>query len=484
MKHFSYLQRCLPIAQRKLMKFKGMDTKNIIWAFHSESEEELLNMIPCVSKGAPTWPDLRELGVGWWITNNTILKRLFEKVAKASFQAKNDPLDAAIFYLAMKKKTLVWGLYRSVGDERMTTFFKNNFAEDRWRKAALKNAFALMGKQRFAHAAAFFLLSGSVKDAINICVNELKDIQLAMVISRLYDGETCPVPESLKSLLHKHVLGAKTTEEQGDKVVLDSTKAHPDPFLRSIALWMIKDYSGSLSTLVKRNVGHDHPEFNEDEALALSRKKVDADPSVFNFYIYLRTHPLITRHNIASKKESGEAATLMLSGFRRTDSVAGASAGATGSAAAGVADAVTHLERRLYFSTAHFYLRSGCPALAVEVLSKLPNRVVDGSGSGSTTEKSSRQQSRAGDVKIETGTFEDAKASGLDWSQPVPKDKKPAPGETGSDALTSAAAGGASDVIDWSSPLVSAPPKEDDDDELKLEWSDDPGLVTNSILFC
>merc|ERR1719385_602789 len=143
----------------------------------------------------------------------------------------------------------------------MTTFFKNNFSEDRWRKAALKNAFALLGKQRFAHAAAFFLLSGSVKDAINICVNELKDIQLAMVISRLYDGETGPVPESLKSLLYKHVLGAKTTEgEQGDKVVLDSTKAHPDPFLRSIALWMIKDYSGSLSTLVKRNVGHDHPE--------------------------------------------------------------------------------------------------------------------------------------------------------------------------------------------------------------------------------
>ena len=314
---------------------------------------------------------------------------------------------------------------------------------------------------------------GFVENARIELVTRPEYIQLAMVISRLYDGETCPVPESLKSLLYKHVLGAKTTEgEQGDKVVLDSTKAHPDPFLRSIALWMIKDYSGSLSTLVKRNVGHDHPEFNEDEALALSRKKVDADPSVFNFYIYLRTHPLITRHNIASKKESGEAATLMLSGFRRTDSVAGASAGATGSAAAGVADAVTHLERRLYFSTAHFYLRSGCPALAVEVLSKLPNRVVDGSGSGSTTEKSSRQQSRAGDVKIETGTFEDAKASGLDWSQPVPKDKKPAAGET--EPSAAAAGGGASDVIDWSSPLVSAPPKEDDDDELKLEWSDDP----------
>lgn len=34
------------------------------------------------------------------------------QVAKASFQRNNDPLDAALFYLAMKKKTVVWGLYR------------------------------------------------------------------------------------------------------------------------------------------------------------------------------------------------------------------------------------------------------------------------------------------------------------------------------------------------------------------------------------
>lgn len=34
------------------------------------------------------------------------------QVAKASFQRNNDPLDAALFYLAMKKKAVVWGLYR------------------------------------------------------------------------------------------------------------------------------------------------------------------------------------------------------------------------------------------------------------------------------------------------------------------------------------------------------------------------------------
>jgi hypothetical protein len=50
----------------------------------------------------------------------------------------------------------------------MTQFFGHNFEEERWRKAALKNAFSLLGKQRFEHSAAFFLLGGCLKDAIEV----------------------------------------------------------------------------------------------------------------------------------------------------------------------------------------------------------------------------------------------------------------------------------------------------------------------------
>lgn len=57
-------------------------------------------------------------------------------------------------------------LPRSQKNAKMTEFFHNNFSEDRWRKAALKNAFSLLGKQRFQHSAAFFLLAGSLKDAV------------------------------------------------------------------------------------------------------------------------------------------------------------------------------------------------------------------------------------------------------------------------------------------------------------------------------
>lgn len=84
-------------------------------------------------------------------------------MAKAAYQSHGDPMDAAVYYIAMKKKNVVWGLFRQVGDERKTQFFANNFSEERWRKAALKNAYALLGKQRFFHAVAFFLLAGSLK---------------------------------------------------------------------------------------------------------------------------------------------------------------------------------------------------------------------------------------------------------------------------------------------------------------------------------
>lgn len=52
----------------------------------------------------------------------------------------------------------------------MTHFFANDFKEERWRKAALKNAYALLGKQRFEHAAAFFLLAGNLKDAVEVSI--------------------------------------------------------------------------------------------------------------------------------------------------------------------------------------------------------------------------------------------------------------------------------------------------------------------------
>ena len=86
----------------------------------------------------------------------------------------------------------------------MLKFLSNNFHDARWRTAALKNAFALLSKQRYGvffcrcsvpglmreveYAAAFFLLGGSLKDAVNVCLKQMDDFQLAIAIARVVEG--------------------------------------------------------------------------------------------------------------------------------------------------------------------------------------------------------------------------------------------------------------------------------------------------------
>ena len=74
------------------------------------------------------------------------------------------------------------------------------------------------------------------------------------------------------------------------------------------------------------------------------------NPEVFNFYTYLRTHPLLLRRHFAS---SDKARVGLTAEGRRADSI-------------------SLVERRLFFTAAYAHLQAGCPMLALEVLSKMP----------------------------------------------------------------------------------------------------------------
>ena len=53
------------------------------------------------------------------------------------------------------------------------------------------------------YAAAFFLLADSLKDAVGICLRQLDDFHLAIMIARVYEGDNGPV---LKGILNDHLL--------------------------------------------------------------------------------------------------------------------------------------------------------------------------------------------------------------------------------------------------------------------------------------
>uniref|UniRef100_A0A8C4P029 Dmx-like 2 n=1 Tax=Dicentrarchus labrax TaxID=13489 RepID=A0A8C4P029_DICLA len=404
----------LPPLYRMQLLHQGLSTCHFAWAFHSEAEEELLNMIPAMQRGDPQWSELRAVGVGWWIRNINTLRKMVEKIGKAAFQRHNDPLDAALFYLAMKKKAVLWGLFRSQHDEKMTQFFKNNFSEDRWRKAALKNAFSLLGKQRFEQSAAFFLLAGSLKDAIEVLLEKMEDLQLAMIVARLYEADfenssTC------QGLLYEKVLGCNR-----DGSGYHCSRLHPDPFLRSIAYWIMKDYTRALDTLLERIPKED------DENPDVTVKS--CNPVVFSFYNYLRTHPLIIRRHFANPE--GTATTVGLPAEKSS------------------ADEINLIERKLFFTTANAHFKVGCPVLALEVLSKIP-KVTKKAGSSSLSKSSSKANLNSSQP-LENGT-----QGGVDWGIPA----APTNAWGGNDS-----AGG----LDWSQPLVKL-----EDDGLNLDWGND-----------
>ena len=53
------------------------------------------------------------------------------------------------------------------------------------------------------YAAAFFLLGDSLKDCLGVCLRQLDDWQLAVMLARVYDGDD---GIHLQTLLHDHIL--------------------------------------------------------------------------------------------------------------------------------------------------------------------------------------------------------------------------------------------------------------------------------------
>jgi hypothetical protein len=91
-----------------------------------------------------------------WSANDCNQQRAqFEIIARNEYTKSEDknPVDCSLYYLALKKKAVLIGLWRMAtwSREQSATqkLLSNDYNEARWKTAALKNAYALMGKRRF-----------------------------------------------------------------------------------------------------------------------------------------------------------------------------------------------------------------------------------------------------------------------------------------------------------------------------------------------
>lgn len=167
------------------------------------------------------------------------------------------------------------------------------------------------------------------------------------------------------------------------------------------------------------------------------------NPAVFNFYNYLRTHPLLLRRHFGSSDAFSTHVTL------------------TGKS--GLAGTINLSERRLFFTTACAHLKAGCPMLALEVLSKIPKVIKKTKPFCRTSNfmDTSKDCSPTSPLKLDA---REDKSSAIDWSQSLIN------GFGSSSEDSSEKQSNSTLSFDWSQPSLVF-----QDDSLELKWDSDNG---------
>lgn len=223
----------------------SISMRDISFALHSDNRDLLYGLLEEKNGNQLNWNLARSYLLPYWL-DITRLQHAMEKIAAnefLKFQRENggrkDPSTCSIFYLALKKKKVLVGLWKtSFGNperEKMIKFLSNDFTEKRWKSAANKNAYVLLGKHRYMDAASFFLLAGSPKDAVNVIVRQIKDIPLAIAVARCYDGIDDGV--SVRTVIERQMLTDAITTN--------------DRWKLSWIFWILGDKIHSVQSLIK-----------------------------------------------------------------------------------------------------------------------------------------------------------------------------------------------------------------------------------------
>ncbi|KAI5968444.1 RAV1 [Candida theae] len=224
-------------------KQKELSMRDINWALHSENKEVLLDSVETYYKNRLTWENIKQTGLAYWVKTDRLIK-LVESVARNEFGESRDPSGlVSLLYLALRKKQILIGLWRIVNHEektKMLKFMSNDFTDARWKSAALKNAFVLLGKHRYMDAAYFFLLADKPYDCCSTLATKVEDISLAIAVAKIYFGVQNIGKESNEVLV-----------QVMEKFVLPRAIENGDRWSTSWVFWQMNDKQMSIQSLIK-----------------------------------------------------------------------------------------------------------------------------------------------------------------------------------------------------------------------------------------
>ncbi|KAI9716290.1 MAG: regulator of (H+)-ATPase in vacuolar membrane [Chrysothrix sp. TS-e1954] len=274
-----------------------MQWRDFVWASFSSSQDILINETSRKYGDKPRWQDARATGMFMWISDLDALRAQFEVIARNEYTSteERNPIDCTLYYLALRKKQVLTRLWRMASWNReqgaTLRMLNNNFDDPRWKTAALKNAYALMGKRRHEYAACFFLLAGNLKDAIGVLSNQLGDLQLAIAVARVYEGDSSP---ALQELLREKALPKAV--ETGD---------------RWLAIWTLLLQKREDLVLRVLTEHPTHTVLNLPQPSMQTSSWRNEDPSLTTLYAYLRDRITAKPRHEFSVSPGAECALVM-----------------------------------------------------------------------------------------------------------------------------------------------------------------------------
>uniref|UniRef100_A0A0K0EKA3 Rav1p_C domain-containing protein n=1 Tax=Strongyloides stercoralis TaxID=6248 RepID=A0A0K0EKA3_STRER len=301
-KYYTIFQFIVSLKKLSNSQDYQLPSSTIIWAFHSTSENELFNNILMDIDEDVTWKNVSNYGIGWWLKHPDNLKKCFEKLAHNAFLRKNNPMDAAIYYMVLKKRNIIATLFRKQNDSARSNFFSKSYEDEKDRIFAMKNAFNCLSKGEYFYAVAIFLCCNDIENALKVIMERLNDIQLGIMIIRTYIINVYEQEKYIENIILKYTLNL--TREKIDKwkdnvkeglIKIDNCDSlfeedsTDDPFIRSMAFFIIKEYH--LSSLTLLHYEKSTKKYPNGGINSLSCQLT----MLFTVYKYLLKHPYVIR---------------------------------------------------------------------------------------------------------------------------------------------------------------------------------------------
>jgi hypothetical protein len=178
-----------------------------LFAFLSSSQGDLIESFRATCSTI-NWESVKEYSIPFWLRSDSALAKLSEEVGQNVFREKRDILECALFFIVARKHRTLRNLAATDQTESGRKFFSfittHDFAGNRGRRAAEKNAYSLLRKRRYSVAAAFFLLAEPpfLKSALEVIATQMKDLNLAFLVARLMESTDLMAPSGALDLLN------------------------------------------------------------------------------------------------------------------------------------------------------------------------------------------------------------------------------------------------------------------------------------------